>query len=140
MAEGKEKKSAPVWDVDATPVDEIDIKINYMFRGETVEIHHYLREPTALDKKARENYLAVTKIDPRNKKAVKTDYVGANIVLWEKCIKRVTGYSVDETSPNWMNKIPREHKSDVIERLFQWTGMELDEEEAKNLNTVSAQP
>ena len=133
MAEGKEKKqAAPVWDVDAEAQD-FDIVLIFK-RGDT-EYHltHSFREPSAADKMARMRYLSRTKIDRRNRGVVETDYPGANDLLWSRCIKDVSGYSVNKDSgPTWKSKIPIDHKSAAVEKLLAECGLELDEDDAKN--------
>jgi len=129
----KKKATAPVWDVDEPPVGEIDIKLIFSRHDEVLTLHHIFREPTAADKQMHRRKLSETKINKQQRNIIHTDYAGANELLWSRCIKQVTGYSVDNTSPGkWKDKIPAEHKIAAVEKLTQWSGVELDEEDSKN--------
>lgn len=129
--EKKQTEKAPVWDVDEE-AGELDVVLIFQKRGVEYHLTHTFREPTAADKKARMRYLSRTKIDRRNRGMVETDYPGANEQLWDRCIKQVDGYSVDNSAHNWKTKIPIDHKSAAAEKLLAECGLELDEDDAKN--------
>ena len=132
MADEKQKEKPLVWDVDAEEQD-IEIPITVLRDGLEYHFNFTFREPNASDKRARLRHLARTKIDRRNKGVVETDYPGANMMLFDRCIKQAVGYSVDNTSGvNWKSKIPSDHKIAVVDRLLESCGLVVDEEDEKN--------
>ncbi len=129
----EKKSTAPVWDVDEKPFDEVKISLVFSRHSKPpVTMQHIFREPTAGDKRKHRRHLARTKINKQRQNVIETDVMGANENLWNACILQVTGYSVDNTANNWKDKIPFDHKAAAIEKLFLWAGIELDEDDAKN--------
>jgi len=116
-------------------VDEIEIVFKVERFGKTYKLKHLFREPTAADKRARMNELAKTRIRSgrrREGQEVTTDYFGASLLLWDRCIKSVEGYAIKEGDQNWREKVDPDHKRIAVEKLLQMCGAELDEEEIKN--------
>ncbi len=127
-----EKKKAPVWITDGS--DNLDIEVVLIFQrhGQTFELKHLFREPTAADKRARARHLSRTKIQRQNRNYVETDYTGASEKLYDRCIKEVTGYDVDSSKSAWKSSIPIDHKTAAVEKMLSESGLELDEDDSKN--------
>lgn len=116
-----------------TTKDEIRIEFRYERFGKLYRLVHVFREPTAEDKEKYWRHLSKTELRGRGKRSIgQTDYLGANKLLWGRCIKSVEGYDIPEGTVEWKGLIDPDHKRTAVEKLLEVTGSELDEDEQKN--------
>ena len=79
------------------PVEETMISFQVERFGKTYKLKHLFRHPTAAMKRAWRR-------DP--------------LLLWDRCILKVTGYALAENDSLWREKIDPEHKRVAVEKLL----------------------
>ena len=117
---------------------ELRIVLRVRAQGETYELVHVFREPTAADKKAYWGHITRPELFENEGGQQSMDYLGANELLYDRCILRVDGYdgvpdSAESMSreEGWKKLIPLEHKLWAVENLLERAGT-LSEEASKN--------
>ena len=119
---------------------EIKIILRVRAQGETYELVHFFREPSAADKKAYWGHITRPEIFDGEGREGSMDYLGANELLYDRCILRVEGYDCapgsgdlesGQLQAGWKKLIPLEHKLWAVENLLERAGT-LSEEASKN--------
>ena len=121
------------------PAQDVRVVLNVRVNGELFELVHLFREPTAEDKKAFWASITRTELLEGGPGGQGVDYLGANEMLYDRCILRVEGYDISprasgESEPAadvWKEAIPLEHKLWAVEELLSRAGT-LSEQASKN--------
>ena len=102
---------------------ELEIVLRVRAQGENFKLVHVFREPTAADKKAFWGHISrVELLEGGRSGGGSMDYLGANELLYNRCIQRVEGYDLPESAASrpesWKELIPLEHKLWAVEELL----------------------